>query len=129
MPLQDLTPELRTRLSRVERRVGWFVILATGILLVGFAYYFYATAQSRGWFVTKINYATALNDAAGFKVGNLVKLMGFDVGEITQINLNSPELSHGLTIFFPSERHITVTFGMILMFVSCRIFWETAFWK
>jgi ABC-type transporter Mla subunit MlaD len=100
MPLQDFTPELRTRLNRVERMVGWFVIVATIILIGGFAYYLYATAQSRGWFVTKINYATALNDAGGFKVGNPVKLMGFDVGEVSQINLNSPELSHGLTIFF-----------------------------
>jgi hypothetical protein len=100
MALQDLTPELRTRLSRVERMVGWFVVLATIVLLGGFAYYIYATAQSRGWFLTKINYATALNDATGFKVGNPVKLMGFDVGEITEINLNSPELSHGITIFF-----------------------------
>ena len=29
MPIQDLTPQLRTRLSRVERAVGWFVIIAT----------------------------------------------------------------------------------------------------
>jgi ABC-type transporter Mla subunit MlaD len=100
MPLQDLTPELRTRLSRVERMVGWFVILATLVLLAGFAFYLYATAQKKGWFVTKINYATALNDFTGFKVGDPVKLMGFDVGEITQFNLNSPELTHGITIFF-----------------------------
>jgi hypothetical protein len=100
MPLQDLTPELRTRLSRIERMVGWFVILATLILLAGFAYYLYATAQRRGWFVTKINYATALNDVTGIKPGDPVKLMGFAVGEITQFNLNSPELKHGITIFF-----------------------------
>ncbi|MGD0812095.1 MAG: MlaD family protein [Verrucomicrobiota bacterium] len=100
MPLQDLTPELRTRLSRVERTVGWFVIVATVILLGGFAYYLYATAQSRGWFVTKINYATSLDNASGFKVGNPVKLMGFDVGEISQIILRSPENSRGITIYF-----------------------------
>lgn len=100
MPLQDLTPELRTRLSRTERMVGWFVILATLILLAGFAWYLYATAQTRGWFVAKLNYATALNDATGLKPGNPVKLMGFDVGEITQVILNSPELAHGLTVFF-----------------------------
>jgi hypothetical protein len=100
MPLQDLTPELRTRLSRVERMVGWFVILATLILLAGFAYYLYATAQRRGWFVTKINFATALNDAGGIKPGDPIKLMGFDVGEITQFNLNSPDKKNGITIFF-----------------------------
>jgi hypothetical protein len=100
MPLQDLTPQLRTRLNRVERVVGWFVALATIILVAGLACYIYVTAQSRGWFVTKINYATGLNDAAGFKVGDPVKLMGLPVGEITQIVLRSPEMSHGLTIFF-----------------------------
>ena len=94
MPLQDLTPALRTRLSRIERTVGWFVILATVILLVGFAYYLYATpAQRRGWFVTKINFATGLNDATGFKTNDPVKLMGFNVGEVTQIELNDPKLA------------------------------------
>lgn len=38
MAVQDLTPQLRTRLSRVERAVGWFVILATLLLLASFAY-------------------------------------------------------------------------------------------
>ena len=32
MGLQDLTPQLRTRLSRMERAVGWFVVLATALL-------------------------------------------------------------------------------------------------
>jgi hypothetical protein len=100
MALQDLTPQLRTRLSRVERTVGWFVALATIILIAGLACYIYVTARSRGWFVTKINYATALNDAAGIKPGDPVKLMGFDVGVITQFNLNSPEKKNGITIFF-----------------------------
>jgi hypothetical protein len=100
MPLQDLTPELRTRLSRAERLVGWFVTLATLILLAGFAWYLYATAQSRGWFVTKINYATGLNDASGFKEGDVVKLMGFPVGQVTRIVPNDPKRSRGLTIYF-----------------------------
>ena len=34
MALQDLTPQLRTRLSRMERAVGWFVLFA--VLLLGF---------------------------------------------------------------------------------------------
>ena len=100
MSLQDFTPELRTGLSRVERVVGWFVALATLILLVGFGFYLYATARTRGWFVTKINYATSLNDATGFKPGNAVKLMGFDVGEVTQIVPNDPDRERGLTIYF-----------------------------
>jgi len=100
MALQDLTPELRTRLNRIERTVGWFVLLATLILLAGFAYYLYATAQRRGWFVTKLNYATALNDAGGIKPGDPVKLMGLDVGEITGSSLIPPEKKAGLLIFF-----------------------------
>ena len=39
MALQDLTPQLRTRLNRMERAVGWFVLLATALLIFGFAYY------------------------------------------------------------------------------------------
>jgi len=34
MALQDLTPQLRTRLSRMERAVGWFVFVATALLLI-----------------------------------------------------------------------------------------------
>jgi ABC-type transporter Mla subunit MlaD len=100
MPLQDLTPELRTRLNRAERLVGWFVIIATIVLLAGFSYYMYDTAKSRGWFLTKINYATSLNDFAGFKIGDPVKIMGFPAGEITAIALNSPEKPRGVKVFF-----------------------------
>ena len=100
MPLQDLTPQLRTRLRRAEKVVGWFVILAVVILLGGFCFYLYSTAQSRGWFVTKLNYATGLNDASGFSAGNPIRLMGFNVGEITKIELNKPWLPRGVTIFF-----------------------------
>jgi ABC-type transporter Mla subunit MlaD len=100
MPLQDLTPELRTRLRRVERTVGWFVTLAAVILFVGFAYYIYATAKARGWFVTKLNYATGLDSAAGLSAGDPVTLMGFSVGEITEIKPNDPAKAHGVTIFF-----------------------------
>ena len=45
MALQDLTPQLRTRLSRMERAVGWFVMLSLVLLVFGFAYYVYNTAE------------------------------------------------------------------------------------
>src|SRR3954470_9347933 len=83
MALQDLTPQLRTRLSRVERAVGWFVILATVLLLVGFGYYMYNTAERKGWFKIKASFYTYTESAAGLKVGDPVKLMGLDVGRIT----------------------------------------------
>ena len=85
MALQDLTPQLRTRLSRMERAVGWFVILAMGLLIFGFVYYVYHTAERKGWFVLKAPYFTYTSEATGLKVGDPVTLMGFDAGEITAI--------------------------------------------
>jgi ABC-type transporter Mla subunit MlaD len=100
MPLQDLTPQLRTRLSRVERLVGVFVTVATLLLVGGFAYYIYHTAARKGWFLTKIKYATSINNAAGLKVGAPVKLMGIDSGMITEIKPNDPNDYYGLTVYF-----------------------------
>ena len=85
MALQDLTPQLRTRLSRMERAVGWFVFIAVLLLAFGFVYYIYTTAERKGWFVTKARYFTFVNSAAGLKVGDPVMLMGFDAGAITVI--------------------------------------------
>src|SRR5438445_7308879 len=85
MALHDLTPQLRTRLSRMERAVGWFVILATALLAFGFAYYVYNTAERKGWFKTKAPYFTFTDRGTGLKVGDPVKLMGFDAGQITDI--------------------------------------------
>src|SRR5215471_53711 len=100
MSLQDLTPQLRTRLSRMERAVGWFVILATLLLAAGFAYYVYHTAERKGWFLRKITYQTCVSSGAGLKVGDPVKLMGFDVGEITAIIPNDPTEFYNITIQF-----------------------------
>ena len=100
MPLQDLTPQLRTRLSRVERAVGWFISVAVIALLAALGYYIYHRAEVKGWFLTKVNYRTSLNNAAGLKVGDPVKLMGFNVGEITKIEANAPDQYYGVTIDF-----------------------------
>ncbi len=104
MALQDLTPQLRTRLSRMERAVGWFVFLATALLLFGFGYYVYHTAARKGWFIPKINYQTSLNNAAGLKVGDPVMLMGFNVGDITRIEANGPYEYYNVTVFFRVKR-------------------------
>jgi hypothetical protein len=85
MALQDLTPQLRTRLSRMERAVGWFVFLAVLLLAFGFVYYVYTTAQRKGWFLIKARYFTFVDSATGLKVGDPVMLMGFDAGAITDI--------------------------------------------
>jgi ABC-type transporter Mla subunit MlaD len=86
MALQDLTPQLRTRLSRMERAVGWFVLLAAAFLAFGFGYYVYNTAERKGWFLTKAPYFTFVDSATGLRVGDPVKLMGFDAGMITKID-------------------------------------------
>ncbi|MFO1476515.1 MAG: MlaD family protein [Verrucomicrobiota bacterium] len=100
MALQDLTPQLRTRLSRMERAVGWFVVLATGLLLFGFGYYVYKTAETKGWFLRKIAYQTCVSSGTGLKVGDPVRLMGFDVGQITAIIPNDPYAYYNITIQF-----------------------------
>jgi len=90
MALQDLTPQLRTRLSRMERAVGWFVLLATALLVFGFAYYVYNTAERKGWFKARASYFTFTERATGLNVGDPVMLMGFDVGRITRIDTMPP---------------------------------------
>jgi ABC-type transporter Mla subunit MlaD len=100
MALQDLTPQLRTRLNRVEKAVGWFVLLAALLLLFGFGYYAYNTALRKGWFIQKVNYQTSLNNATGLKVGDPVRLMGFTVGDITRIEANGPWDYYGVTVYF-----------------------------
>ena len=67
MALQDLTPQLRTRLSRMERAVGWFVFLATALLLFGFGYYIYHTAERKGWFKIKAPFHTLRPKLGGFE--------------------------------------------------------------
>jgi len=90
MPLQDLTPQLRTRLSRVERLVGLFVTVATILLLIGLTYYVAQTAKRKGWGRQKLPYFLLIDSATGLQVGGRVKLMGFDIGEITQITAGEP---------------------------------------
>lgn len=100
MALQDLTPQLRTRLNRMERAVGVFVLLAFVMMIIGFAYYLHNTAKRRGWFLQKIMYQTCVSSGAGLRVGDPVKLMGFDVGEITAIIPNDPYSGYNITIRF-----------------------------
>jgi hypothetical protein len=100
MALQDLTPQLRTRLNRMERLVGWFVFLATALLLFGFGYYLYSRAQSKGWFLVKAKFFTYVNSASGLKVGGSVVLMGFEVGQITDISAMPPRTKHNVRIGF-----------------------------
>jgi ABC-type transporter Mla subunit MlaD len=100
MALQDLTPQLRTRLSRMERAVGIFVGLATLLLLSGFFYYLYHTATRKGWFLTQVTYFTYVDRADGLKVGDPVKLMGLPAGQITKIVPEDPNSQYNIYIQF-----------------------------
>jgi ABC-type transporter Mla subunit MlaD len=100
MALQDLTPQLRTRLSRMERVVGWFVFLATVLLLFGFGYYIYHTAERKGWFKIKAPFFTYVKTSSGLSVGDPVVLMGFPVGQITRIQPMPPRDLHNVKIEF-----------------------------
>ncbi len=104
MPLRDLTPQLRTRLRRMERLVGLFVVAAAGMTLIGFAYYFYHTAESRGWFVPTCPYYTFAESAEGLQVGAPILLMGFSVGEITRIEAQAPGSYYKVFVGFEVRR-------------------------
>jgi ABC-type transporter Mla subunit MlaD len=93
MPVQDLTPQLRTRLSRVERAVGLFVSIATLLLLAGFAYYVYSTGERKGWWTFKARYYTYADSGAGLSVGGDVRLLGFSVGRIMKVEAMPPGVS------------------------------------
>jgi hypothetical protein len=100
MALNDLTPQLRTRLSRLERVVGWFVTIATLLLLCGLGYYVYNVAERKGWFLRKVFYFTFVRTAAGLKVGEPVRLMGRDAGEIVEITPMPPESAYNIYVRF-----------------------------
>lgn len=90
MALQDLTPQLRTRLGRLERLVGLFVAVAVALLLLGLAFYVYRLADRKGWFVRKLPFYTFVDSASGLHVGDPIRLMGFDAGEITEVKPQPP---------------------------------------
>ncbi|MEI6340561.1 MAG: MlaD family protein [Verrucomicrobiota bacterium] len=85
MGLKDLTPQLRTRMGRVEWYVGLFLGTTALLMLLAFALYLKRTAKARGWFVIDVPYFTYLPDASGLKPGSPVNLMGFKVGEVTEV--------------------------------------------
>lgn len=104
MALYDLTPQLRTRLSRLERLVGLFIVAAAVLLLVGLAFYVRQLAKQKGWGVPKLPYFTFVRSAAGLAVGQRVKLMGLDVGEITQIVPQPPGSYYDMFIAFEVKK-------------------------
>ncbi len=104
MALQDLTPQLRTRLRRVEKVVTAFVVLATLLLLAGFSYYLYHTAERKGWFIPKVPYYTYAMSAEGLNPGDTVMLMGRPVGVITQVDPQPPGSWYKMFVAFEVQR-------------------------
>lgn len=100
MAIDDLTPQLRTRLRRMEKLVGLFVVVATLTLFAGFVFYLYRTAERKGWFTPKCPYYTFVQSADGLNVGDPVLLMGFSVGEITVIDAEPPNSSYNVYVGF-----------------------------
>ena len=49
MALQDLTPQLRTRLRRVEWVVVLFLVGAVIVGLIGLGFFIKTTGDKRGW--------------------------------------------------------------------------------
>ena len=84
----------------MERAVGWFVFLATALLLFGFGYYIYHTAERKGWFVIKAKFHTYVQSSAGLNVGDPVVMMGFPVGQITLIHAMPPGDEHNVRVEF-----------------------------
>jgi ABC-type transporter Mla subunit MlaD len=100
MNLENLTPHLQTRIGRMERAVGWFVLFSALLLLLGFGYYFVHLAGQRGWFLIKAKFFTYVQSAAGLNVGDPVVLMGFQVGQITSIHAMPPFDPHNIKVEF-----------------------------
>ena len=100
MPLQDLTPQLRTRLNQMERAVGWFVFFAAVLLLFGFGYYIYHTAERKGWFKIKAPFHVYVKSSTGLNVGDPVVMMGFAVGNITGVEPLPPYDKNNVKVEF-----------------------------
>ena len=85
MALQDLTPQLRTRLHKVEWLVMLFLLGAIVVAAALFAWFIRTTGEARGWWVVEVPYYTFVPQATGIHVGTPVQLMGFKVGQVTRI--------------------------------------------
>jgi hypothetical protein len=84
----------------MERAVGWFVVLALGLLTFGFGYYVYNIAERKGWFRAKAPFYCYTESATGLKAGDPVSLMGLEVGQITRMETMAPENDYNIFVEF-----------------------------
>lgn len=106
MALQDLTPQLRTRLGRVERVVGLFVFVAVIAMLSGLAFYVKHQLKVRGYGLKRMPYYTYVSDSSGLQPGTEVRMMGFPVGVVTHVNRSPDEywmVQQNLNVFVRFE--------------------------
>jgi ABC-type transporter Mla subunit MlaD len=87
-----------------ERAAGVFVVVALVLLMAGFGYYLYRTAERRGWRVPRAPYYTFAQSGEGLAVGDPVFLMGFQVGEITIITAQPPGSWYKVYVGFDIKR-------------------------
>lgn len=102
MAIQDLTPQLRTRLRKVEWMVLSFVTGALLVAALAVSWWIKKTGDVRGWFVLQTPYYTYLETASGVRVGTPVKMLGFTVGQVTEIeaeNDNAWTRAHRYNVF------------------------------
>jgi len=117
-----MNEEMKSR--NTERWVGVFVMAAVLLLLVGFAYYLYHTAERKGWLVPHAPYFTYVMTGDGLNIGDPVTLMGFNVGAITGITAQSPGGSNRVYVAFEvrkpyygyilSDSHVSITMSGFL---------------
>ncbi len=84
----------------MERAVGWFLFLATALLVFGFGYYIYKTAENKGWFKNKARYYIFTDTAKGLNIGDPVFFWGKSVGSILNIEPMPPRSGYNIYIEF-----------------------------
>jgi len=90
--------------------VGLFVLVAGLVLLLAVALYLRQVATVKGWFLVRSPYFTFVESAAGIRVGDKVRLMGLNVGEITDVETMPPfapwNICVSFTVHKPYEGYI-----------------------
>jgi ABC-type transporter Mla subunit MlaD len=110
MALQDLTPQLRTRLHRVEWMVVLFLVVAvvSGAGLV--VWFIRTTGEARGWWVTEVPYYTYVSQATGIHDGTPVQLMGYRVGRVTHVEPVNLDLRRSWDYYATNNFNVFVRF-------------------
>ncbi len=83
--MHDLTPQIRTRLRRVEWLVLAFLTGSGLLFLSAVGWWIKTTGDERGWFVVEVPYYTYLENAGAIHEGTPVKMMGFTIGKVDSV--------------------------------------------